>query len=1785
MGKSSNLVVRLSASFQQYQDRTAIVDHGGERTTTYGRLLETALRVTAYLESKHYAPHSFIAIALPAGMEYVAAELGIWMAGHTFVPLGNHFPQERIDYILAHCEAPLLIDETVMAAMLSTPPATHYSLPDDDDIALLIYTSGSTGHPKGMMHDFRSYDISPFITDTLQTVSPLRMGATSPMYFIVSKYIYGVLLVGGVVDIIPDDVIRDISEFEQYVAAHQISYLFSTPSLLRHFHSQSSSLKLVMLIGERVSRMSPDGYVLMNIYGMTETSGGCMMFNVDKAYDNTPIGKPYFPMEFKIVDEDDHEVSQGESGELCLRGPFTTGYYKEPELTAQCFRDGWLHTGDMVRQLTDGNLLYVNRKDWMMKINGQRVEPGEVEAVIRKMDGVTDVVVKGFDTGDRQFLCAYYMAQPGITEPVLRRLLSSALPEYMVPSYFIRMDHFALNVNGKVDRQQLPSPLERGTSVGQQPCNKMESFLCDVFAEVLGFPTVGPDDDFFALGGDSISVMSLQARCPDLPLTARIIYENGTPRLIAQACREMVAQAYPSLPDYPLTQSQLGIYLECMSRPGEIAYNNGMLFRLDTSVDVRQLAIAFEKVIAAHPFVKTRLFINAEGVPRQRRNDSDPFSLEVETMSEVQFEALKPQLMQPFQLLRDRLFRIRIIKTPKDSYLFMDFHHTIFDGTSLGILLTDLSRAYRHERIDKEVFSGYEMALEEERLRNSPSYTNAKDWYMKLFGSLEVNSLPLPDKSEKSTTFGRQELVMSVDERQLLDACHRLDVTPNVLTTTVMGCVLGAYTYASESLFATVYHGRQDLKVNHSVAMLVKTLPVYMKWDAETTIGGLLHATKQQLLGSMGNDLFSFAELKALNHHINSQILFAYQGDLDAYDIIGNMPFSQIPLMENATGEALAFEVTRRDGRFILSAEYQGNLYSSSFIERLMRSYDQLVSGFVMASDGRMSVRELSLLTPEDQQALLKIGTGESLVYDTTETFVTMFRRQAALTPELTAVVDECSEITYAELDRQSDILASSLVKAGVTEDTFVALLLPRRKEFLVAVLAVFKAGGAYVSLDSETPRKRLDFMLGDLDARYIITTSSLMTAVDTGRFTGGGLILLDQFDFSVNVLPTDFSRPQSLAYVIFTSGTSGEPKGVLVEHRALCSMLEWVVPMEELKTGDRCGHHASFSFDASIVDLFAPLTCGAEVHLLSSALRYDLEAVSNYLKEHDIAGLTMSTQVGMELLDSFDPKLRYLFMGGEKLHPVRETSVRQINGYGPTEFTVCSSYHVVDQNRNYDNIPIGRPVPNSTSVVVGPMGNLVPWGAVGELCLMGTQMARGYWQRERQTREKFVDCTFCPGKKMYHTGDLVQWNSDGELMFIGRIDNQIKLRGYRIELGEIESRMNDYPGVQASAVILSTQNRTQYLTAYYTAENPIPPETLRDNLASVLPGYMVPLKLIQLDKMPMTMNGKIDRRRLEENASSQPFVTRQIEPPVGLRETLLCQLVVKLLGTEMIGVNDDLTLLGLSSLDAIRLASMASKKGMVLKVNDIMHGKTIRKIAQQEAAIGRWQDGYHADKPVVVAIQGFSPYQVHQYFDALCERFSVFTFTSLDDYLSDDSSIVTKSDVVTRYLAELEKVLPAGTKPIAFVGHCYGGELAYRCAVQWQAKTGQTAKVVLLNTPHRTEEEIRQMMPSQSVIDQMSDEQLQRFESWRQQHEVVVSLIDGVPMPPYQGEVIYYKATLPYQEANKIFFDSEGLARLDVIYEQRWRSHVPNLTVIPVPANHFSMIEAQYINLYLDRI
>ena len=1506
-----------------------------------------ACRVAGYLQQKNYLAHSFIGICLPTSMEYVAAEIGIWLAGHAIVPMGDKYPKDRIDYIMHHCESPLLIDDDVIQAMMKTEPANNYIIPDEEDTNALFYTSGITGVPKAVMANFASYRISPTDESIIDEENITVMGITAPMFFVVSKQLYAIIVKGGIANFIPTEIIKDIRLFETYLDKHLIEFVFMPPSLLAHFHNKSSHLKVVMAAAERLSGITSSNYKIYNHYGLTETGGTFFSFFVDKEYENTPIGKPDADVEYCILDTEGKPVSPGEEGELCVRGPFASGYYKEPELTEDLFRGGWLHTGDIVSQLPDGNVIYVNRKDWMVKINGQRVEPGEVEAVFKQVNGVKNAIVKGFTTKDRQYLCAYYIANDNVSENTIREYLLSKLPAYMVPAYFVRMEHFPLLPSGKINRKALLAPTTKTEGIIRPPyaapTNDIERQLCEAFGKTLSVDRVGIDDDFFELGGDSIRVMEVQTLCPEVTLSSRMIYANRTPKKIADACTKTEQVSYAQQKDYPLSQTQLGIYVECLSQQGNTLYNNAMLFKLDDNIDTNRLSRACEAVVEAHPYIKTRLFVDEEGHPRQRRNDEEPYHQQVESMSETEFLKLKPLLEQPFHLLNDQLFRIRILKTTSSVYLFIDFHHIIFDGTSMQILLQDISSAYEANALQKETWSGFEVAQEEETMRLTDNYSMAAEWNKTVFGVLDVTSLPIPDNNSEQVSIGEYSHLISIDHEALEQSCRRLGITAQVLTTAAFGYLLGTFTHNCEALFATVYNGRTELKMQRTVAMMVKTIAVHTSWNENMTIREWLHHTKDILLGSMNHDLFSFAELCALNNHVNSDVLFAYQGGFQTALVIDGHVYHPQSLTKNATGKCLFVELLPEAQQLQMVIAYQENRYSEFFIKQFAQCYEQILRQLIIIGNETIRLIDLPLLTAKEYDQLTILGAGQEMPFDKNETVVSLFCKKAKEQPTAPALVFKDKCYSYQELDSITDRLAAFLADHyQVKPEDTVGVMIDRSDLMIVYPLAIMKMGAAYMPLDYHFPANRLQYMCEDAGVRLILSEGN---RVSNAMPDFHGEVWTDEQLKNLPDTTTALAGPQPDYHyvVLYTSGSTGLPKGVTLEQHSMVNFCHWYSKEVGLRTEDRVMAYANFGFDCHMLDLFPALITGSCVYVIPSDMRLDLPLLNNYMEDQGITVAFMTTQVGHLFATSIENhSLRVLTVAGEKLMPMTAPSSYTLyNGYGPTECTVFTSYYRLEGD--YQRPLIGRPLPNYQLYVVNSDLLPIPQGAVGELIVLGEGLARGYLHPADKDKGKF---TMFRDQRCYKTGDLVRWTNSGDLEYLGRMDNQVKLRGLRIELEEIELRALQYPLISQAIAHVTEVGGVENLCLYYVPKEAgitIETEDLKSFLSEKLVAFMVPTVMMQLDSIPMTPNGKINRKALPV-----PTITSEarVAPETEMEKQVL-ELITKMLKTTQIGVTDNLLHWGLSSLAAMRLSALLQRRFEVyVKMADIMKRPTVRAIA-----------------------------------------------------------------------------------------------------------------------------------------------------------------------------------------------------------------------------------------------
>lgn len=1540
-----------------------------DRQYSYREIDDLSTVLALYLRDNGICREQVVGVMIDRSEWMVIYPLSILKAGGAYMPLDGSLPSDRLLYMLEEAEVSLILSEgdlvssiipdfkgdIILTTDVLSLPKTEIVLDCNSsatDMCVILYTSGSTGRPKGCILEhgnllnFSHWYINEF------NISTSDKGIAYANFSFDAHIIdlYPLLFCGGCVHIIPSWMRMDMAMLNTYIEENTISIAFLTTQIGAQIVSmfENHSLRLLSVGGEQLPSLKKPPYHFFNIYGPTECTIGSSFYEVKKDFDNKLIGRPIANYQLYVVDQTLHMVPQGVAGELCVGGAgVSRGYLNRPDLTSEKFIELNGHriyrTGDLVRWNKEGELEYLGRIDNQVKLRSLRIELGEIESVMSRYEGIQQAIVDVKELGGLQYLCGYYTSNEMIEEYDLRKYLLLSLANYMVPMNFMKLESFPLTPNGKVNRKILPVPEIKQDEIviAETP---LEQSLFDITKNFLGIETFGVTTNLISMGLTSMGAIKLSLLIQKemgLKLKTKDILSNPTIRKWTNHIQKEDEQirVYDKLDYYPLTGNQLGIYLDWEKNRESLQYNIPLVLKL-TDVNSILLHKALETVLEAHPYLKVQLEMrNGEIV--QIRYDERPISILINELDIEPGPDFFQQCVRPFNLIKNQLFRIEIYTVDQKTYLFIDIHHIIYDGGSVDILLDDLVKSYKGVEIQQETFSAYEYALEYKNWLSSEAYIESEAYFDELVDDVESVLYPLSATIEEDGK--SKELILSFPRLAVQDICKKIGVTENCFFITSFMQILHRLTSEDHLMITTLSNGRSSTNISETVGMFVQTLPVVSHF-ADHTIAEAMVIMQQQLLETINKDQYPFSHL-ADRHELKPNIMIAYQGGvIDESLYFNEKPAEMLKLNLTTAKVPISVDISPLRDTYQLTLEYDSRMYSKEDMLLLAKSFQSFVASITKHS-ALQKISKIPLLSDFECRELIHLGNGGEISYDLAETFVDVFKKQVKLYPDKIAVVDEIGSITYSELDRMSDTLASVLVSKGVSTDEFVSLMLPRCKEFMVCFLAVFKAGGAYIPLDSDYPNDRLLYMLQDSKAKVLLTTSSLFTEKQkSGDFTVENILFVDGFDFHHWKGSINNSRPSSLAYMIYTSGSTGQPKGVMIEHKSLRAFVAWFSHCIGLKSDDRCAQHASFSFDASMDDLMTPLSVGGEIHILSSVLRHDMEGMYHYFKEHNITGISVSTQLGMEMLNQYELPLRFVVVGGEKLKPIKATSTKVINTYGPTEFTVSATYYIIDPQQKYQNIPIGRPVPNSISVIVDKSGNLLPHGVAGELCLIGRQISRGYWGKADLTFEKFVPCPFFNGEKMYRTGDLARWNTEGKLEYLGRIDNQVKLRGFRIELGEIETALLRYEGIQDAIVEVKEIGETQHLCAYYTSNDSIEKDNLRKYLLASLTDYMVPTAFMHIESLPLTPNGKVNRKALPA-----PEIERAVkyEAPTHKIEEDICSVFKKLLKLNEVGIHDNFFEIGGTSIIAIKAVIQITNLNYQINYGDLFKLKTPRSIAQ----------------------------------------------------------------------------------------------------------------------------------------------------------------------------------------------------------------------------------------------
>ena len=1539
-------------SVRKWPGMTALVDRNGERKTSYAELDRLSSLVAGKLKYLGFAKGNdsdFILVNMGRCMEYQAAYIGVLKAGCAVVPVVPEYPEERVAFIKKDCGSRLTITPEFFSDIENYTP---YCCHTDSAPALLAYTSGSTGTPKGIL--FSTADLARGAIrhqSVFDNIEPVIYGGGALFSFLLHIIEYlTVFSIGGTTHILEDDVRKSAVSLAAYYKKNGITVGIITPQMLRLYHNSDPALQRVITCGERLSRVAPDGYDLLNGYGMSETAAFVTTFNVDRAYDNTPVGKSLKGVDVKVLDNNGDPVPGGTEGEICAIGEFDTIYFKDPERTKATFqhsKDGktLVRTGDIGYINPDGNIVYSNRRDWMVKVNGQRVETLEIEGRLMEIPQIANAAVKAFeDTDSQNYLVAYYVEKEPVEESELRSRLSRTLPEYMIPRFLVKMTELPKNINGKLDRKSLAPPVaDLYKAAYRTPADALEKALCDSFEKVLHCGTIGTEDDFFSLGGDSIKVLRLLEGFDSYSLTPDMIFKARTPREIAALCKaEAVEKTLHNteIPEFcPLSDSQLGVYLDCNSTPDSVKYNIPVLCILPENTDLEKLKAAVIDVASNYKALGVTI-TERSGIPSMhfRNREITVEDIYADSISECSCK----ELVKPFNLEEGPLYRFFLLHSPQGNALFLDIHHIVFDGSSVTAFLEQTAAVYRGEECRQEALTLFDLAAGEPAMRGTESYREAQEFFKSRLEGMECDSTPVSDRVTDGNLEGAGHLTLAAGDISSNAVSHfakSRGITENTLFLGAFAYTLAKLNGAAESYFCTVDNGRHDIRLADSVGMFVRTLPMYFQIDENRPVTDFLKGAQDTLFSTMSHDCMSFSELSA-RYGIGMSITFVYQAEMFTGPQMAGGRMN-VKMLDTADIQSdIHFMLYRTDDSYTLNVGYRRKLYSEGFAARFAAMYLKVVREMMVTG----TLGEIQLA---DSKAVADISTFNSteVPYEKSSTVIDLFRRQAAQTPDAECLVYKDRKFSYREVDRITDALAARLAASGMKRGSVVGILIPRCEYMLLSSLGVLKAGCAYLPLDPTYPEDRLNLMVKDSGASKLITTAQLSGII--GEDFIGERILTDIIpDLPEPSVPLPEPKPEDRFVLLYTSGSTGTPKGVIFTHANTMVTAAWERRFYSLGPGSKVTAYASFGFDANVFDTYATIISGATLHIISDDIRLDLPALRNYFNRNGITHSTMTTQVGRQfaLMGGLET-LKFLNVAGEKLTPlVPPEGLRLFNLYGPTEGSVLASGFLVD--RMYRDIPIGKAVDNVKLYVVDSKGRLLPPGAVGELWIAGAHVTAGYLNRPEKTAEAYGDNPFCkdPGyERIYRTGDLVRFMEDGNLQFIGRRDAQVKVRGFRVELTEVEEVIRRFQGISdATVAAFDDPGGGKFLAAYVVSDDAVDLEALENFIRAEKPPYMVPAVTMQIDSIPLNQNQKVNRKSLPR---PQRRVV-DIVPPENDIQRRICTIADEVLGHDSFGIDSNLFECGLTSIGVLRLNVMLGTEfDAPLKIDDIKANDTVRKL------------------------------------------------------------------------------------------------------------------------------------------------------------------------------------------------------------------------------------------------
>ncbi|SEV87472.1 non-ribosomal peptide synthase domain TIGR01720/amino acid adenylation domain-containing protein/natural product biosynthesis luciferase-like monooxygenase domain-containing protein [Chitinophaga sp. YR573] len=1573
-------------------------------TMSYDMLNREANRLANYILSHHtIRPDEVIGILLPKSDRALIAILAVLKMGAAWLPIDPQYPEDRIQYIIRNSSLNILIGEypETNVTIINPDRQTISEQPDTnpgiqvapDQLAYVIYTSGSTGHPKGVMvahHSSVNMSVDQIRIFNITNQDKVVWFASISFDATVSEIMMA--LYSGATLLIPgDQVLKDRKAFADFISTNKATVVTLPPSYLDLLdNTDLAGIRCIISAGEaahtaRAVQLS-ERMEYYNAYGPTECAVCVSTYRVTPDDANRiaiPIGKPIANLAVYILDDDLQPVPVGVEGRLFVSGiGVAKGYLNNPELTAQKFvpdvfsiGDPMYDTGDIAKWLPDGNIGFIGRKDEQVKIRGYRIEPGEIEqAMLALPIDILQTAVAVKEMNKEKILVAYYVSSGNINKVQIREELSKVLPAHMLPSFFVRLSKLPVTPNGKVDRKVLPD-------VGQEdairrlyvsPRNSLEQQLVSIWQNILGVTDIGITDDFFDLGGNSLLINRVAATLrndlnADVPVKelfarttiadlAKFISERDS----SMAVFSITKKERPELIPVSFSQERLWLIDQI---EGSLHYHLPVVVRLQGPFEPVLLEQAFLAVINRHEVLRSGIRQKEDKV-YQYITQPGWLNLQVteEYTGSVQ-DFITAISQQPFDLSSGALLRACLIKQAPSAYLLvLVMHHIIADGWSMPILVKELMELYQAAKEGrppalpelKIQYADYAI-WQREYITGAVLESKLRYWEERLqdLVPLEVPT-DFPRPAIRSTRGKEYTFKTAIGlTRELKDLSRQEGVTLFMLLLGVFKLLLYKYTGQQDISVGTPVANRGQKEIEPLIGFFVNTLVLRSDLGGDPSFTELLARIKQTALDAYAHQDVPFEKVvdrvekeRRLNQTPLFQVLFALQNNENITATqIGEVDFAVEHYEQQFARFDLSVNITEQASGLQIHIQYCSDLFLPQTIISLASHFEKLLAAVVVTPEKKIS--QLSMLSAEEERWLLNTGNRSTVNYPRDKHFTAIFDEQVQRTPDAIAIIFEGKSITFYELQQCSDQLAGYLHSVGVSQGDLVLLCLDGGLEHTITgILGILKAGAAYVPVDPDYPKERISYLLKDTKALVAVTNKACQVLKGFDTLC---LVEIDtDDDWSAFHKPVLSQSPEDLMYVIYTSGSTGQPKGVLISSGNILDYVYGLFAHTGITACRSFGLMSTIATDLGNTVLFSAMLSGGTLHMFTKNNLTSAAYLHGYFRENIVDCIKIVPSLWNSL--GYEDKLllpaRMIIFGGEVLTGRMMQAIRAarpelevINHYGPTETTIGKLLYQTEPQQEYHTVPIGQPFSNSTIYIVDRDGALCPVGVSGELLIGGEGVAKGYLNRPDLTAEKFIVDYFDPHNKgrLYRTGDRVKKLPDGNIRFIGRIDDQVKIRGYRVEPAEITAILNSSGKVKQGIVVVKEER----LIAYIVPDESYEKEVLLDFLRERLPTYMVPAIVMEITALPLTSNGKVDKKALPAPDFSVRTSNSYVAPG-NETEQILADIWQELLHIPHIGIHDNFFELGGDSIISIQVVSRANRHGLTLQPQHIFECQTI---------------------------------------------------------------------------------------------------------------------------------------------------------------------------------------------------------------------------------------------------